>query len=97
LVRIQPGVDIFTAMKQVNIDQAKKHLSKLLEEVAMGEEFVIARAGKPIARLVPMNTKPQTKRRPGALKGKTWIAEDFDKMTPEELEEWYDSPIFPRA
>ncbi len=44
----------------------------------MGEEVVIARAGRPIARLLPMNVKPQTKRRPGALKGKIWIAEDFD-------------------
>jgi antitoxin (DNA-binding transcriptional repressor) of toxin-antitoxin stability system len=73
------------------------HLSKLLEEVAMGEEVVIARAGKPIARLVPMTTKPQAKRRPAALKGKIWMAEDFDEMTPEELAEWYDSPIFPIA
>jgi prevent-host-death family protein len=97
LVRIQPGVDIFIAMKQVNIHQAKMHLSKLLEEVAMGEEVVIARAGKPIARLVPINVKPQTKRRPAALKGKIWMAEDFDEMTPEELAEWYDSPIFPGA
>jgi prevent-host-death family protein len=84
-------------MQQVNIHQAKTHLSKLLEEVAMGEEVVIARAGKPIAKLVPMTTKPQAKRRPGALKGKIWIAEDFDEMTPEELAEWYDSPIFPGA
>jgi hypothetical protein len=44
-----------------------------------------------------MTTKPQAKRRPGALKGKIWIAEDFDEMTPEELAEWYDSPIFPIA
>jgi prevent-host-death family protein len=65
-------------VKQVNSHQAKTHLSKLLEEVAMGEEVIIARAGKPIAKLVPMNTRPQSKRRPGALKGKIWIAEDFD-------------------
>jgi antitoxin (DNA-binding transcriptional repressor) of toxin-antitoxin stability system len=63
----------------------------------MGEEVVIARAGKPIARLVPINTKPKTKGRPGALKGKIWMAEDFDEMTPEELAECYDSPIFPVA
>jgi prevent-host-death family protein len=81
-------------MQQVNIHQAQKHLSKLLEEVAMGEEVVIARAGKPIARLVPMNVKPQTKRRLGALKGRIWIADDFNEMTPEEMAEWYDSPIF---
>jgi prevent-host-death family protein len=84
-------------VKQVNIHQAKTHLSKLLRKVAMGEEVVIARAGKPIARPVPMNVKPQTKRRLGALKGKIWIAEDFDEMTPEELAECYDSPIFPIA
>jgi antitoxin (DNA-binding transcriptional repressor) of toxin-antitoxin stability system len=63
----------------------------------VGEEVVIARDGKPIAKLVPINIKPQTERRPGALKGKIWIAEDFDDMTVEELAEWYDRTIFPVA
>jgi antitoxin (DNA-binding transcriptional repressor) of toxin-antitoxin stability system len=63
----------------------------------VGEEVVIARDGKPIAKLVPIDIKPQTERRLGALKGKIWIAEDFDDMTLEELAEWYDRTIFPVA
>jgi len=68
---------------QVNIHEAKTHLSRLLERVAAGEEVVIARAGKPIARLVAV-TPPV--RRPGALRGKIWIAPDFDDYIPPEWE-----------
>ena len=68
---------------QVNIHYAKTNLSRLLEAVEAGEDVVIARAGKPIARLVPASTrtKPRT---PGAWRGQGWIAEDFDD-TSEEL------------
>ena len=67
----------------VNVHEAKTHLSRLLEAVEAGEDVVIARAGKPIARLVPVTvrTKPRT---PGAWRGQGWIADDFDE-TPEEL------------
>ena len=67
----------------VNVHEAKTHLSRLLEAVEAGEDVVIARAGKPIARLVPASTrtKPRT---PGAWRGQGWIAEDFDE-TSEEL------------
>ena len=66
-----------------NIHQAKTHLSRLLERVENGEEVIIARAGKPVARLVPY-AEPTSPRRPGALRGKIEIAEDFD-VTPEWL------------
>ena len=67
-----------------NVHEAKTHLSRLLERVAAGEEIVIARAGKPVARLAPL--KPQSQpRRPGALAGKIWIADDFDEPLPETI------------
>ncbi len=67
----------------VNVHEAKTHLSRLLEAVEAGEDVVIARAGKPIARLVPASTRTQP-RTPGAWRGQGWIAEDFDE-TSEEL------------
>lgn len=83
-------------MKQVNIHQAKTHLSRLVEKAAAGEEIVIAKAGKPMARLVALE-KPKSKNRGyGALKGKIWISKDFDDpLPPEELAKWYDSKLFP--
>lgn len=62
---------------QVNIHEAKTHLSRLLEQVEGGEEIVIARAGKPVARLVPID-RPRPRRAPGAWKGKLWLADDWD-------------------
>jgi prevent-host-death family protein len=69
-------------MEQVNVHQAKTHLSRLLERVAAGEEIVIAKSGRPMARLVPMPSEP---RRPGRLKGKIRMADDFDAPLPEEI------------
>ncbi len=68
-------------MRVVNIHQAKTHLSKLVEEVEGGEEVVIARAGKPVARLVPL----QRPRRLGLLRGRLTVPEDFDAPLPEEV------------
>lgn len=70
-------------MRQVNMHEAKTRLSGLVEEVLAGGEVVIARAGKPVARLVPFD-RPKEPRRPGRWKGKLWVAEDFDR-TPEEV------------
>lgn len=64
-------------MQTVNIHEAKTHLSRLLEQVAGGEEVVIAKAGKAIARLVPLEASPK-KRRLGLLKGKLHVPDDFD-------------------
>ena len=68
-------------MRVVNIHQAKTHLSKLVEEVEGGEEVVIARAGKPVARLVSL----QRPRRLGLLRGRLTVPEDFDAPLPEEV------------
>ena len=70
--------------KQVNIHEAKTHLSRLLEEVAAGSEIVIARAGEPVARLISIKTGVRP-RKPGFLKGRMRIAADFDAPLPDEL------------
>ena len=74
---------------QVNIHEAKTHLSKLLVQVGAGEEIIIAKAGKPIARLVPVvDRSPQ--RLPGSAKGKVTIAPDFDAPLPEDILEEFE-------
>ncbi len=79
----------------VNIFEAKTKLSKLIEMVESGEDVIIARAGKPVARLTGL--KPEKpKIRFGGLKGKVWIADDFDAPLPQDvLAEFEDGPIFP--
>jgi prevent-host-death family protein len=71
-------------MTTVNIHDAKTQFSKLLQRVLAGEEIVIAKAGAPIARLVPYEQKP-THRIPGSAKGKIWIARDFNAPLPNDL------------
>lgn len=69
---------------EVNIHEAKTHLSRLLQRVASGEEVTIARAGVPVARLIAVETK--MKARPlGMDRGKVWVADDFDAPLPDEL------------
>lgn len=68
---------------QVNIYEAKTQLSKLVERAAAGEEIVIARGGRPVARLVPL-APARGPRKPGAYRGEMWIAPDFDEL-PAEL------------
>ena len=83
-------------MLQVNIHQAKTQLSKLVEEAAAGEEIIIAKAGKPIAKLVSLEIGSRKPRTPGSLQGKIKMSDDFDApMSEEELALWYDAPIFP--
>ena len=69
--------------ESVNVYQAKTHLSQLLDRAAAGEEIVIARAGRPIARLVPLADSPSRRRSPGAWRGKVRIASDFDDLPAE--------------
>jgi len=78
-------------VETINVHSAKTHLSKLLARVAKGEEIVIAKAGKPVARLVPERPPAAAKRVPGIDKGKLWIADDFDVMSERELALWYGS------
>ena len=66
----------------VNIHDAKTHFSKLVDRAAAGEEIIIGKAGKPVARLVRYEEKRKP-RKPGALKGKIWISPDFDEPDPE--------------
>jgi prevent-host-death family protein len=71
---------------QVNLYEAKTKLSSLVERAAKGEEIVIAKAGKPMARLVPPSVEAQHPRKPGQnLLGITHIADDFDAPLPEEV------------
>jgi prevent-host-death family protein len=67
----------------VNIHEAKTHLSKLIERVRLGEEIIIAKAGEPVARLVP--EKPHKPRQPGSAKGKFVIHEEFYEPLPDDL------------
>jgi prevent-host-death family protein len=67
----------------INLYEAKSQLSALVERAAQGEEIVIAKAGVPRARLVPV--KPRVRRRPGGSKGRIWIAPDFDAPLPQDL------------
>ena len=69
----------------VNVYEAKTHLSQLLDRAAAGEEIVIARAGRPVARLVPLSEASSLRRSPGAWRGNVRIADDFDEL-PAEVE-----------
>jgi prevent-host-death family protein len=72
-------------MAMINTHEAKTHLSRLLERVAGGEEIVIGKAGKPIAKLVPYVERKEP-RKLGTLKGKIWLAPDWDSdETNEEI------------
>lgn len=78
-----------TELSIVNVHDAKTHFSKLLERAHAGEEIVLAKAGKPYARLVPLKTEEKPRRQPGLLKG--WDIPDsafFDPLPDEELKLW---------
>jgi prevent-host-death family protein len=69
----------------VNVHEAKTHLSRLLEDVAAGAEVVIAKAGKPVARLVPVEAGPRPKKL-GLLRGRIKVPADFNApLSPDEL------------
>ncbi|MBB5372708.1 type II toxin-antitoxin system Phd/YefM family antitoxin [Acidocella aromatica] len=73
-------------MQTVNIHAAKTHLSRLLDAVAGGEEILIARAGRPIARLVPLQGQAvPPRRRLGLLAGQITVPEDFDAPLSEDI------------
>jgi prevent-host-death family protein len=91
-------------MRTVNIHAAKTHFSKLVAEVAAGAEVVIAKAGKPVAKLVPIEQKPVTpeqkpKQRPlGVLRGKVWVDPTWDPVSsdPEVVRMFEESDWLPR-
>jgi len=71
-------------METVNLYEAKTHLSQLIERAAAGEEIVIAKAGRPMARLGPLSRRGEP-RKPGLLAGRIRVGEDFDAPLPEDL------------
>jgi prevent-host-death family protein len=70
--------------KTINLSEAKLHLAQLVERAAAGEEIVIARAGQPKAKLVPLQATVQP-RTPGLWKDRLWIADDFDAPPPDDI------------
>ncbi len=77
-------------MRTVNIHEAKTHLSRLVDRAAKGEPFIIAKAGKPLVKVVPLDapaTRPPT--RLGFLKGLIEVPDDFDTMGQEEIEKMF--------
>ena len=69
--------------RTLNLYEAKTQLSALVDEAASGEEIIIAKAGKPLAKLVPFRTV--RRRTPGRAKGTIWMAADFDAPLPDDL------------
>jgi len=75
-------------MQTVNIHEAKTHLSRLIEKAAKGEAFSIAKAGKPLVKVVPLEEADvPKKRRIGFMKGMISVPDDFDTMMTDEIEE----------
>jgi len=77
-------------MRTVNIHEAKTHLSRLVDRAAKGEPFIIAKAGKPLVKVVPLDAPPA--RRDEAvrlLKGQISVPDDFDTMFADEIEEMF--------
>lgn len=68
--------------ESVNVYEAKTHLSQLLDRAAAGEEILIARAGRPVARLMPLAARAG-RREPGAWRGRVTMREDFDELPAE--------------
>lgn len=71
----------------VNVHEAKTHLSRLLEQAHSGEEIILAKAGKPYARLMPLAAEP-VPRQPGRLRGQIDTSRFFDPLPPDELDAW---------
>jgi len=73
-------------MKTVNVHQAKTNLSRLIQEAVEGESFIIARAGKPLVKVVALaGAKPQKKQRLGFMKGEFEVPENFDTLYEDEI------------
>jgi prevent-host-death family protein len=78
-------------METVNIHEAKTHLSRLLERVARGDSVVIAKAGKPIAKIVPLAAEEASPvQRLGFMAGRMRVPDDFDRMGAQEIEALFD-------
>jgi prevent-host-death family protein len=80
----------------MNVYEAKSHFSELLSRAEAGEEIIIARHGKPIVQLVPVQRK-RPDRVAGLARGQIWIADDFDDFTAEDEEMWFASDDEPET
>jgi prevent-host-death family protein len=74
-------------MQQYNIHAAKTQLSALVEKAAKGEAFIIAKAGKPMVKVIPCMPESANQKRVGFLKGEITIPDDFDRMGQKEIAE----------
>jgi prevent-host-death family protein len=83
--------ELSTSSNRVNVHDAKTHLSRLLERVAAGEEVVICKAGKPVAKLVPIKEQA-TPRTLGSMKGLIHLRDDFDDPLPPEILRYFIDP-----
>lgn len=72
-------------MPIIDIDQASMQLPKLVDDASKGEEILIAKDGSPVARLVPVR-KPTKGLKFGSMKGRIWIADDFDAPLPDDIQ-----------
>jgi prevent-host-death family protein len=75
-------------MRTVNIHEAKTNLSRLVDAAAKGESFIIAKAGKPLVKVVPVDA-PAVKKRLGFLEGQFTVPDDFDTMFQDEIEKMF--------
>jgi prevent-host-death family protein len=77
-------------MRTINIHEAKTHLSRLVEEAAKGNSFIIAKAGKPIAKVTALDAPaPTRKSRLGFMAGQIKVPDDFDRMCEDEIAEMF--------
>ena len=76
-------------MRTVNIHEAKTHLSKLIDDAVKGEPFIIAKAGKPLVRVVAIDAAEIAKSRIGGLEGRYQVPEDFNHWMEDEIAEMF--------
>jgi len=76
-------------MRQYNIQEAKTHLSSLIDGATKGSPFIIAKAGKPMVKVIPVSLEKKPERRIGFMAGKISIPKDFDSMGKKEIEELF--------
>lgn len=79
----------------VNVHDAKTHFSAYLARVQLGEEIIVARAGKPVAKLVPLESKTTGKRKLGLYEGFKIPDSAFAPLTDQEMKDWEDGSVFP--
>ena len=81
-------------MQSFNIHEAKTHLSRLIEKASKGEPFIIAKAGKPLVKVMPLNApEPSQMKRLGFMSGQINVPEDFDQMKSAEIKQLFDGSI----